>query len=56
MGGGCYRSNASCQQSWPGLYSSDEECVPGTDYLTQNPGIEQTAIRGGVIALKIPGF
>jgi hypothetical protein len=56
MGGGCYRSNASCKQSWPGLYSSDEKPIPGTDYLTQNFGIEQAAIGRGVIALRIAGF
>jgi hypothetical protein len=56
MGGGCYRSNASYKQSWPGLYSSDQEPVPGADYLTQNLGIEQTVIGRGVCTLKIAGF
>jgi hypothetical protein len=38
------------------LFFRHEEHVPGTDYLTQNFGIEQTAIRRGVIALRIAGF
>jgi len=30
--------------------------VPGADYLTQNPGIEQTGIGRGASAATIAGF